>query len=96
MGDLILWIFASQDTFLFVQDCSGPFGLLRGGSKGESLPCIVYSNQLNKAIRVQSGAEHVMILTEKGDILTFGKRLLMCCVLQVFCLKKFIIHFKNL
>ena len=60
-----------------MQDCSGPFGLVKGGSKGEPLPCVVYSNQLNKAVRVRSGAEHVMILTEKGDILTFGKSVLM-------------------
>ena len=64
-----------------MQDCSGPFGLVKGGSKGELLPCVVYSNQLNKAVRVRSGAEHVMILTEKGDILTFGKSVLVCCIL---------------
>lgn len=81
-GDHISWMFY-YDAFLLVQDCSGPFGLVKGGDKGEPQPCLVYSNQLNKAVRVQSGAEHVMILTDKGDILTFGK----CPLTRLVCCK---------
>ena len=38
----------------------------------------MYSSSFNKAIKVTSGANHVMILTEQGDIYTFGKSVYIC------------------
>ncbi len=41
--------------------------------KGPSIyPELVYSSSFNKAIKVASGSDHVVILTDQGDVLTFG------------------------
>ena len=37
-----------------------------------SSPELVYSAPYNKAVKVVSGSDHVMILTDQGDIFTFG------------------------
>ncbi len=39
-------------------------------------PKLVYSNSYNVAVKVTSGDNHVIILTEKGDIYTFGTQVL--------------------
>ena len=69
LGDPI----SKQLSYRSVQDSSSRFGVAKAGKEGEPLPCVVYSKRQNKAVKVQSGAEHVAILTEKGDVLTFGK-----------------------
>lgn len=69
LGDRI----SQQLSYRSVQDSSGRFGVAKAGSEGEPLPSLVYCNRRNKAVKVRSGAEHVAFLTEKGDILTFGK-----------------------
>ena len=56
-------------SFLF-QDSNGPFGLVT--RVPSSSPELVYSAPSNAAVKVVSGSDHVTILTEQGDIFTFG------------------------
>jgi regulator of chromosome condensation len=52
------------------RDSDGPFGLI--DDKPSMKPQVVYSDGSNKVIKVVSGAHHVAMLTEHGDIFTFG------------------------
>lgn len=42
-------------------------------TKPSEVPVLIYSMQFNRAVKVASGSNHVLILTEQGDIYTFGK-----------------------
>lgn len=63
-----------QETFvyfsLFLQDSNGPFGLVK--CNPSLTPELVYSSTFNKALKIVSGSDHVVILTEQGDLYTFG------------------------
>lgn len=52
------------------RDSNGPFGMI--DSSPSYTPQLVYSSPFNKAIKTASGCDHVVILTEQGDIYTFG------------------------
>lgn len=54
-----------------LQDSNGPFGLTTPGDISP-LPTVVYESPNNKAVKVASGCHHVVVLTVKGDIFTFG------------------------
>ena len=55
-----------------VQDSSGAFGLVVNTSS--PTPDLVYSSfSFNKAVKVVSGADHVAILTDEGDVYTLGE-----------------------
>ena len=54
-----------------LKDSDGPFGLIDSTPSLE--PQIMYSSTFNKAIKIVSGSDHVAMLTEQGDIYTFGK-----------------------
>ena len=54
-----------------MQDSNGPFGLSKPGSTS-STPELLYSSSSNNAIKIVSGSDHVVILTEQGEIYTFG------------------------
>lgn len=56
---------------VFLQDSNGPFGLIKPGEPS-LLPELVYSSSSNRAVKVVSGSDHVVILTDQGDLLTFG------------------------
>ena len=53
-----------------LQDSNGPFGLVK--SSPSLSPELVYSTTFNKAVKVVSGSDHIVILTEQGDLFTFG------------------------
>ena len=53
-----------------LQDSNGAFGLTSAGPSPR--PQLVYEQSSNKATKVASGANHVVILTEQQDLYTFG------------------------
>ena len=59
-------------------------------------PELVYSNNYNVAVKVTSGDNHVMILTEKGDVYTFGKHELIDKHLHVRTIKTLKLILKKL
>ena len=54
-----------------MQDSNGPFGLVKPGLPSPQ-PELIYSSRVNRAVKVSSGNDHVVILTDQGDLLTFG------------------------
>lgn len=61
-----------QEMFvsLCLQDSNGPFGLVK--CNPSFAPELVYTSTFNKALKIVSGSDHVVILTEQGDLYTFG------------------------
>lgn len=56
---------------VFLQDSNGPFGLVNPGLPSPQ-PVLIYSSRVNRAVKVASGSDHVVILTDQGDLFTFG------------------------
>ncbi len=54
-----------------VQDSNGPFGLTSPGTPSP-IPVPVYTSPTNKAVKVVSGSDHVVVLTADGDLYSFG------------------------
>ncbi len=54
-----------------MQDSNGPFGLAQPGPPSPS-PIVVYDSPTSRAIKVVSGSDHVVVLTNEGDLFSFG------------------------
>ena len=54
-----------------MQDSNGPFGLTKPGVP-TPLPEIIYSSTTNRAVKIASGSDHIVILTDQGDLLSLG------------------------
>lgn len=57
-------------TLYTLQDSNGAFGLT--GADPSQRPEVVFNQSSNKAVKIASGANHVVILTAKQELYTFG------------------------
>ena len=62
----------TNPTFLYhLQDSNGPFGLVQAGCPSPT-PRLAYSSPTSPAVKIASGNDHVVLLTNTSAILTFG------------------------
>ena len=65
-------------TRLFPQDANGPIGLV-SGNKVEKTPVELLPDQT--VVKIDSGTDHLVCLTKKGEIFTLGE----CALGQLHC-----------
>ena len=62
----------SNVLYIFIQDANGAIGLTPNGQSNEPIKVYPTLKTHGRAVKITSGNDHVAILTENGEIYTFG------------------------
>lgn len=69
---IVHWLLDKAVTVLPLQDSNGPIGLTPNGQSKEPIKVYPTKSSDARAVKITSGNDHVVILTEGGTIFTFG------------------------